>query len=78
MAQIDDDKIVFLATVELTKKGGLQNCIEFLSAIKTLCYQHNIDVRQPTTGAILWTEDKEGKTEYRKDSKNDKEKSEND
>jgi len=64
MAQIEADKVIFLVSVELTKKDNLLKCIEFLSALKTLCYSHDIDIRQPATGAILSTEDPKGKTEY--------------
>jgi len=64
MAQINDDKVIYLVTVELTKKSNLYDCIYFLSSLKDLCSRHHIDIRQPATGAILSTEDKEGKTEY--------------
>lgn len=64
MAQIDNSKVKYLVAVELTKSDSLDDCIMFLSALKTLCYENNVDVRQPATGAILSTEDKDGKTEY--------------
>ena len=64
MAQIEDEKVTFLISVEVAKKDTFQNCISFLAALSSLCYSHNIDIRQPATGAILSTEDKRGKTEY--------------
>lgn len=64
MAQTTDDKVIYLATVELAKKSSFENCMNFLSDLKVLCYSYDVDIRQPATGAILSTEDKEGKTEY--------------